>query len=97
MQTASKAIEERVVNLLRQVLALDPALRLGRDTALLGALPELDSLSLVGLLTALESEFGLRIEDDEVSAELFHSVATLAEFVATKTAPGGDPACDRSS
>jgi acyl carrier protein len=97
MQTATKAIEDRVVNLLRHVLALDPALRLGPETALLGAMPELDSLSLVGLLTALESEFGLRIEDDEVSAELFHSVATLAEFVAMKSTPGGEPACDRSS
>ncbi len=56
------------------------------NTALLGALPELDSLGVLQLLSALEQRFDIRIADDEVSAELFTSVATLLQFIEHKVA-----------
>lgn len=78
------SIEARVLHMVRMVLALDGRIILTADTPLLGALPEFDSQALIALLAALESEFSLEIGDDEMSAELFTSIATLSSFVSAK-------------
>jgi len=85
------------MEILRATLALDSRFALDATTVLLGALPELDSLALVSLLQALESEFGIVVADDEVSAELFATVASLCAFVGAKQAVRADGACSRSS
>jgi acyl carrier protein len=54
------------------------------DTPLLGALPELDSMAVVGLLTALEERFGFTIADDEIDGSVFASVGTFTCFVQDK-------------
>ena len=54
------------------------------DTALFGALPELDSLGVLALVGALEDQFDITIEDDEFGAELFETVGSLTEFVEAK-------------
>lgn len=51
------------------------------DTPLLGMIPELDSMAVVGILTAIEEEFGVTVEDDAISAEVFGTFGTLASFV----------------
>lgn len=53
------------------------------DTPLLGTIPELDSMAVVGILTAIEDEFGVEVADDAVSAEVFGTFGTLARFVET--------------
>jgi acyl carrier protein len=70
---------------------LDSTLNLGgraltftRETPLLGELPELDSMAVVMVLTGIEERFGIVIEDDEVSAETFETVGSLADFVDAK-------------
>jgi len=57
---------------------------LGPDAPLLGAIPEFDSMAVVTVLGAIEEHFDVQIEDDDVSAEIFDTVGTLAEFVAHK-------------
>jgi len=57
-----------------------------RDSALLGALPELDSQGVVQLITAIEEYFGFAVADDEVSADTFATFGTLVDFVASKCA-----------
>ena len=52
-----------------------------KDTALLGQLPELDSVAIVGVLTGLEAKFGIHIADDEISADAFESIGSLCRFV----------------
>ncbi|MES3020546.1 MAG: acyl carrier protein [Pseudomonadota bacterium] len=54
------------------------------DTALLGSVPELDSMAVIGLIAALEDHFGIDVEDDEISARHFTTVGTLAAFVQEK-------------
>ncbi len=54
------------------------------DSPLLGALPELDSMAVVAILTALEEHYGFTIADDEISAETFATLGGLTEFVAHK-------------
>ncbi|MDR2030682.1 MAG: acyl carrier protein [Azoarcus sp.] len=78
----------------REVLAvIDEALGLqGRardfqlDTPLLGALPELDSMAVVGVLNLLEEHFAFVIGDDEIDGSTFASVGALVAFVQGKLA-----------
>ena len=72
---------------------LDEVLSLGgrsaaftRDTALLGAIPELDSMAVVTLITTLEDRFGITVDDDDIEGSTFASVGTLTDFVSAKLA-----------
>ena len=72
---------------------LDEVLSLGgrgaaftRDTALLGAIPELDSMAVVTLITTLEDRFGITVDDDDIEGSTFTTVGTLADFVSAKLA-----------
>jgi len=77
------------LNIEKEVLAvLDEALGLrGRaaaftaDTPLLGALPELDSMAVVTVITMLEERFGFAVEDDDLDAQTFETVGTIVAFV----------------
>jgi acyl carrier protein len=53
---------------------------------------QLDSLSLVRLVAFLESDFGYRVEDEELIAENFATMRSLGKLLATKTptAPTGE-------
>lgn len=53
-------------------------------TPLFGSLPELDSLGVLELVTALEGRFGFEVDDDEFSGDIFETVGSLAEFVDSK-------------
>lgn len=68
--------------ILRNTLQLgDRADLLTAESPLLGAVPEFDSMAVVTVLTMVEEEFGIEIEDDDVSAEVFETVGALAAFV----------------
>jgi acyl carrier protein len=54
------------------------------STRLLGNIPELDSMAVVSLLTALEEHYGFEIDDDEISADMFATLGTLTQFVEDK-------------
>jgi acyl carrier protein len=53
---------------------------------LLGAVPELDSIAVINLITALEERFGIKVEDDEVGASTFETVGSLTNFIERKLA-----------
>lgn len=57
---------------------------LHEDTALLGNIPEFDSMAVVAVITMLEEQFGIVVEDDDISAETFETLGSLAEFVNNK-------------
>lgn len=57
------------------------------ESPLLGAMPELDSMAIVAVLTALEEDFGITVEDDEISAENLSTVGALARYVESKLKP----------
>lgn len=79
-----------VAEVLGSSLGLAPGVTadLAADTPLFGNLPELDSMAVATVLTALEDRFGILIDDDEVSGELFETVGSLAGFVAAKLKQG---------
>jgi len=78
---------EDVRNIVRESLQLGArADALVADSPLLGSLPELDSMAVVIVLTAMEERYGFFVEDDEVSAETFATLSSLTQFVCDKLA-----------
>ena len=77
---------EEVKNIVADVLSLGNDVRqsLNANSGLLGSIPELDSMAVVNLITALEEHFGIVVEDDEIGASTFASLGTLAQFVQQK-------------
>ncbi len=56
------------------------------SSPLLGAVPELDSMAVVSILTALEEAFGFTVDDDEIDGRTFATVGNLVSFVEGKLA-----------
>jgi acyl carrier protein len=78
---------EEVKNIVADVLSLgDARATLNADSGLLGSIPELDSMAVVNLITALEEHFGITVDDDEIGASTFETLGTLANFVEQKLA-----------
>lgn len=76
------ALIDDVIPLLKEVLQVKHPLT--SESALLGEIPEFDSMAVVSVLTSLEEQFGIMIDDDEVDASIFETVGTLVSFVEGK-------------
>ncbi len=73
---------EKLKRILRDTLQLGVrADAFTADTPLLGAIPEFDSMAVVNVLAMIESEFGITVDDTDVSAEVFETLGSLARFV----------------
>jgi acyl carrier protein len=57
-----------------------------RNAPLLGALPELDSMAVLGIITTLEEHFAFIIHDDELDSSVFATLGSLTDFVTAKLA-----------
>jgi acyl carrier protein len=80
------SIFEEVRSLVADVLQLgDRASSMTVDTQLLGAIPELDSMAVVAVITAIEEAYGFAVNDDEITADTFFSLGSLVSFVESKT------------
>jgi len=80
----SLALTKRI---LRDALSLGPrAESLSAESPLLGGMPEFDSMAVVTVVGMIEDQLGITIDDDELSADVFSTVGTLAEFVQRKGA-----------
>jgi acyl carrier protein len=78
-------IDKQLRRVLRNCLQLgDRADALSANSRLLGALPELDSMAVVTVITAVEEDFGLTIDDDEINAEVFETFGSLVGFISKK-------------
>lgn len=78
---------EEVKNVLSDVLSLGERKHsLREDSSLLGSIPELDSMAVVNVITALEEHFGITVDDDEISARTFETLGNLTRFVDQKLA-----------
>lgn len=80
-------IKQEILAILDEILSLKGrATSFNENTALLGAIPELDSMAVVALITTLEERFGFSVEDDEIDGATFATVGSLIEFVEAKLA-----------
>ncbi|MCP5209240.1 MAG: acyl carrier protein [Hahellaceae bacterium] len=74
---------DSVLAVLQETLQTDVA-GWDENTALLGSIPEFDSMAVVTVITSLEDSLGVFVEDDEISAETFETVGSLVAFVDSK-------------
>jgi len=84
-------MKQVVLDEMKQILAATLQIRaransMNASTPLLGSLPELDSMAVVSLITAIEERFGIPVEDDEIGAETFATLGSLTAFVERKLA-----------
>ena len=79
-------IIETVRAVLRDVLGVsaERAAQFREDTPLFGALPELDSMAVAGVLTELEDRLGILIDDDDVDGETLETFGALISFACAK-------------
>ena len=73
-------------SLLSDVLSLAPARAgaLTADSGLFGAMPELDSMAVAGLLTEIEDRFDIVIDDDEVDGDMLGTYGDLLGYISRK-------------
>ena len=67
---------------------LDEVLSLGgrsatftRETLLLGAVPEFDSMAVVNVIGMLEERFGIMLDDDDIDGSSFATIGSVVELV----------------
>lgn len=79
-------ITQNVVRIIDESLGLNGrAATFSMETPLLGALPELDSMTVIHLITELESQLGLHVEDEDLNSATFATVGSLVAYVAAKS------------
>jgi len=79
--------ETEITRILESVLNLHGrSAEFHRNTPLLGALPELDSMAVLNIITALEERFAFIIEDDDMDSTVFATLGSLTDFVVAKLA-----------
>jgi acyl carrier protein len=79
--------ELEVLRLLDEVLSLGGrAARFDSATPLLGAIPELDSMAIVSLIAAIEENFGISVDDDDIDGDTFATVGSLVDYISAKAA-----------
>ncbi len=83
----SDKVEDTVRSILSDMLGLSAAqvAAMDDDTELFGALPELDSMAVAGLLTEMEDRLDIMIDDDDVDGELFATFGNLVAFARAKS------------
>ena len=75
----------QIIEILSDCLGLgDRGRELTTDTQLINSIPEFDSMAVVTVITMIEEQFGIFVEDDDISAETFETVGSLCEFVERK-------------
>jgi acyl carrier protein len=85
MDLTSPTLLDEVKAVLVDTLGIaDRAASIDATTELLGNLPELDSMAVLELVAALEQRFGIAVDDDDVTAEVFETLDSLTAFVAEK-------------
>jgi acyl carrier protein len=78
-------IQADVIEILQTTLGVPPgAIAPHPDTPILGAMPEMDSMSIVGLLATLEEQYGIMLNDDEIDADVLATLGSLTSFVESK-------------
>jgi acyl carrier protein len=75
---------DEVRMLVAEVLGIDDRLAtLTETTALLGSMPELDSMAVAELIASIEEKFGFEVDEADFSADVFDTIGTLTDFVAS--------------
>ena len=80
------SVAERLRALLADLLGLNAAraTALDADSGLFGTMPELDSMAVAGLLTEIEDQFGIIIDDEDVDGDMLGTFGALTAYIERK-------------
>ncbi len=81
MSEILETMQSILINTLQLTMPQDS---LTADFKLLGSVPELDSMAVVSLITAIEEHYDFIVDDDEINADTFENVGTLVNFIQQK-------------
>ena len=85
MNIKIKKIIDQLKTVLDEALFLNGrAKQWGDQMSLLGNVPELDSMAVMNVVSALEIKFGIFVEDDDINADVFATIESLANFINQK-------------
>jgi acyl carrier protein len=78
---------EQVKQIFKQTLKLGDSFDASNaETLLLGNFPEFDSLGIISVISAIESEFNIVVEWDELSGDTFETLGTFVAYIDEKLA-----------
>jgi acyl carrier protein len=81
------AVIDGVKRVLQETLQLgDRVHSFDESTSLFGSIPEFDSMAVVAVVTGIEEQFDIEVDDDDFSAEVFETLGSLTRFVEDKLA-----------
>ena len=80
-QTIVQSVKRTIVRSLGLEIAPE---ELGDDEVLFGSGLGADSVATLGVVFALEAEFGIEVDDDELRVELFATIRSLVDYVEGK-------------
>ena len=83
-QAATSSIEQRIHAFVLEKFPLARKAGVGKDTPLLEK-GILDSLGILDVVSFLETEFSMAVNDEELVPENFQTLGTLSAFVLKKT------------
>ena len=83
-------LEERIKRLLATRLRIGPEVLATSDarTSLLGRGIGLDSVEALALAVAIEEEFDIEVDDADLTAAVFETIGSVADYVRRRTAGG---------
>jgi len=80
------SLQDELKTILQQTLQLDDVINWQKNSEILGAVAEFDSMAIVTVLTQIEENYGIFIDDDEISADTFATLGSLELFLEEKIA-----------
>jgi acyl carrier protein len=85
MNIEIKKITAQLKTVLDEALFLNGRAKQWSDQmSLLGNVPELDSMAVMNVVSAIEINFGIFVEDDDINADVFATIESLAKFIIQK-------------
>jgi acyl carrier protein len=79
-------VKNEILSILDEVMVLKGrSSTFTEELPLFTSLPEMDSMTVVAVISQLEDRFGIEVDDDDISGETFYNLGSLVSFVSGKT------------
>lgn len=84
-QSSRQPTLDRVKAALRAVVQVEDDTEIGDNMPLKGGEFDMDSLDLLLLIGAIEKEFAIKIDNEQINLAAFENVTTLTQFIDSLT------------
>ena len=74
-------VKQQLIGILSELMPVYDRAYWEENPALIGVVPEFDSMTIVNLLGELEEQLDVSLDDDDVIAENFESIDTIVTLI----------------